>query len=1681
MRLYNNMKKSPSQSEKSREAATGRLTKAVIACLLAVVMLGGAATLAYLTHTTDALSNVFHKGKRYTLTYHANTGSDAGDAEVTVPEKETKYGDGMTSVEFEVSDDRPAREGFVFKGWYEKETPESGDIKYGDQGEGTLTAPVEQYESHLYAKWEAGYTLIYDANGGEGTPAITKGDPDEEISGNTVTRTTGEASYTFTNLAKQGEMTGPKESDGTADHRVFLGWSTDKDAEEPELTNDGKLAYANTDSDYDKAKVDGFGNEVKIDAEDNPSKTVTLYAVWATKYVLDYQYHPDMLAISDPKCGTVLPENQTLVSTKAEHSFKLPEEKDTNRPTRTGGYTWGWWGDDLDRFGYVETLPTSAPVNEGCYLFDETIKPIRKDAPTQTLYAYFQPPREATVLFDKNTSWMPTSGNIHSSAYDRDGTVYPMPNPCYGYTNEHEYIPWEDGVPTTIPRHSVEYNGNTYADRYVFKGWAYTANATEPDVMPGQKDFSINMVLSNKVTLYAVWESGHNYKLYFDYNAGNNTRRVYYQNAAKQWISNQNSSGENRVWFSSDDWSNKDVYRSTPFEYFNDSSYTWSRDFFKDRGVFATRADDSVGTYKFLGWSYEQQAPSVNPEELTVDFPVEIPGPADKVNPNPLDPDLSSITGDIGLITKDVTFDEPDASCTTPKTHSVTLYAVWQRSPKHQLALVFNKGTASNNIGSASYYAPSSSGYVASVDLPEKTWTADDLKNLTVPTRSADAETGSTYEFIGWTDEDTHATLKEAGVGTEADVKIHIDPSTKKINEPVTVKEPKDNPRHCEGGRHTYNYYPVFKKTARHRFVVNYDINSPAPITGSTIEVNFYRSADGNTWTKEKVVNKNNPATGETREKGQLGEETADLSKIEYTYPLNGKGMFATCVNTSPTASSTYTFKGWSYTQYALGEYNEEEDGPLDFPVTAPSDPDNPGGSGILGADVVIREADEDPQCSVEDNMGKKHERTLYGVWEGEPLHQFSLVFVGGTDATIVYGNADDWTNGTTKTSNATIAKGTTDFKGTGLEEDGTGKLKDALVNTWKADSDMLPMPKEATDPKYSKSFDFDEDYWTENGNIVKATRKDSNGYRYEFAGWSTEPDQQEGNVNVDTTTGLISSKVTATDQDYPNCPSETHHVVLYAAWKPTKIHNYQVVFYANGGSEIGRNKDDGTWEANRTSGIHTYTRTLYKSNVVGIMNPDDVPNSMGYTISVSTAKDIASTYTSHEWKTTDPDDQRLRVEAKRANATVSGKKYRYTFEGWAESPEGDVKYTVDDKSFLRENLKIEAPHGTGEDDCGDYTHTVVLYAKWKTEEIPPEPPKHRFSLIFNLNSGNYFRKYDSTAGEWKSVSAPTIYEPSDASYELSSEKDSYTWPESYFSDNGMGGAIRNDDTYYTYEFVGWSTERMNPTEEPDMTKVDIPWEQDSGSMVKGDGYIKSDIQSAICPGNDANDATATHPKTLYAVWKRTPRTKSYTLLFDGNSQTAQGVPANRENEIETYDGTTKWNKHTFDISDTADPTNLWLVFAGWSEEKNASSGQYGNPYLSDDDEDRKEMTRHLSPLFTTEPALANNVYESTKTLYAIWLYEYRLEYVANGDGAMNAPPHMHAYDKAPQKTTRLREAIPSWEGHTFLGWATDPNAAAPQYQPNQQITIHDNGDIDEEPDKTGRAKVTLYAVWKAN
>ena len=157
---------------------------------------------------------------------------------------------------------------------------------------------------------------------------------------------------------------------------------------------------------------------------------------------------------------------------------------------------------------------------------------------------------------------------------------------------------------------------------------------------------------------------------------------------------------------------------------------------------------------------------------------------------------------------------------------------------------------------------------------------------------------------------------------------------------------------------------------------------------------------------------------------------------------------------------------------------------------------------------------------------------------------------------------------------------------------------------------------------------------------------------------------------------------------------------------------------------------------------------------------------------------------------------------------------------------------------------------------------------------------------------------------------------------------------------------------------------------------------------------------------------------TLYAVWQLNTYTVSYDANGGSNAPAAQtkehGTDLTLHNEEPTFDG------HNF---------------LGWATDPDAQEALYapGDVYQENTD----------------------------SILYAVWqLKTYTVSYDANGGS--NAPATQmkeHGTDLT------LHSDEPTFEGHDFLGWATDPDAQEALYAP---------GDVYRE-----NADNILYAVWQ--
>ena len=159
---------------------------------------------------------------------------------------------------------------------------------------------------------------------------------------------------------------------------------------------------------------------------------------------------------------------------------------------------------------------------------------------------------------------------------------------------------------------------------------------------------------------------------------------------------------------------------------------------------------------------------------------------------------------------------------------------------------------------------------------------------------------------------------------------------------------------------------------------------------------------------------------------------------------------------------------------------------------------------------------------------------------------------------------------------------------------------------------------------------------------------------------------------------------------------------------------------------------------------------------------------------------------------------------------------------------------------------------------------------------------------------------------------------------------------------------------------------------------------------------------------------------TLYAVWKL----NAYTVRYDGNG--GSGAPCSQ----------TKHYGKNLTLS-SAKPTRTGHTFLGWSTDKAAATAEY-----------------NAGGSFTKNAGA---------TLYAVWkLNTYTVRY--DGNGGSGAPSSQTKYYG---KGLTLSSQKPTWDGHTFLGWAIGKTAAAAEYQPGASYTKN-SGE-------------TLYAVWKTN
>lgn len=234
---------------------------------------------------------------------------------------------------------------------------------------------------------------------------------------------------------------------------------------------------------------------------------------------------------------------------------------------------------------------------------------------------------------------------------------------------------------------------------------------------------------------------------------------------------------------------------------------------------------------------------------------------------------------------------------------------------------------------------------------------------------------------------------------------------------------------------------------------------------------------------------------------------------------------------------------------------------------------------------------------------------------------------------------------------------------------------------------------------------------------------------------------------------------------------------------------------------------------------------------------------------------------------------------------------------------------------------------------------------------------------------------------------------------------------------------------------------------------------------------------------------------TLYAVWE----INTYVITYNANG--GSSAPENQK----------KTHNINLELS-TIEPTKIGHIFKGWAISNSSSTVKYysGDIYEENSDvtlyavwEKEKYTITYNANGGTNAPNSQLQIYEEplkitneqpvkdgytfmgwtytssstvvryqsgstyeenrSRTLYAVWKANaYIVEYDANGGS--NAP---ESQTKVHDVDLTLRDSIPSMEGHTFVGWSSNPKATSAEY--NAADIYQSNVDI------------TLYAVWEIN
>ncbi|MGN0367379.1 MAG: InlB B-repeat-containing protein, partial [Wujia sp.] len=370
--------------------------------------------------------------------------------------------DNVCKLTYDVSSiDNVVRPGYTFVGWSLSSSAKVADTVI----EKTYTNPVEITAPTIYAVWSKDTVLNYDANGGS-----WKTSQPEAVKGSVLTATEGQiGTYQITyDLSDLPTDEAFNERSGY----TFLGWSTNRDASEPDTFTDNQYikTYGASESNY---------------------TDVTLYAVWKTE---EYKivFHKN---VSDPESEEDI-QTQSLANDNQVALMANPFTRED--------FVFLGWSDDKDSSN-VSYINQQKVYN----LYSRYGKNVGSEADADKihLYAVWKSDKTCYLTYDANGGqYAPAAGSYeYEEQVTLDATVVPS-------WENHIFLGWSTSSTAT----EATYVYNPAVDGEVL---------TPASFAPG------SFAITDTMTLYAVWKEEPTYSVTYESNGGSDmvpvNNRVY--------------------------------------------------------------------------------------------------------------------------------------------------------------------------------------------------------------------------------------------------------------------------------------------------------------------------------------------------------------------------------------------------------------------------------------------------------------------------------------------------------------------------------------------------------------------------------------------------------------------------------------------------------------------------------------------------------------------------------------------------------------------------------------------------------------------------------------------------------------------------------------------------------------------------------------------------------------------------------------------------------------------------------------------------------------------------------------------------------------------------------------------------------------------------------------------------